>query len=120
MHSPKVLLRTKSDLQASQLGCPLVVHLCQCAAVQDEFAEADVAAPAEAAAEADVGAPAAAGARGGAGVECGPRLCHVRLHAHYAHFCAQPKHLIVKSLFTGHIYRLDKNCEHLFAGKGLK
>ena len=58
-HSPKVLLRTKSDLQASQLGCPLVVHLCQCAAVQDEFAEADVAAPAEAAAEADVGAPAA-------------------------------------------------------------
>ena len=55
MHSPKVLLRTKSDLQASQLGCPLVVHLCQCAAVQDEFAEADVgaaAAAAEAAAEA--------------------------------------------------------------------
>ena len=48
MHSPKVLLRTKSDLQASQLGCPLVVHLCQCAAVQDEFAEADVAAPAAA------------------------------------------------------------------------
>ena len=54
MHSPKVLLRTKSDLQASQLGCPLVVHLCQCAAVQDEFAEADVGAPpsAEAAAAA--------------------------------------------------------------------
>ena len=50
MHSPKVLLRTKSDLQASQLGCPLVVHLCQCAAVQDEFAEADVGAAAAAAA----------------------------------------------------------------------
>ena len=52
MHSPKVLLQTKSDLQASQLGCPLVVHLCQCAAVQDEFAEADVGAAAAAAAEA--------------------------------------------------------------------
>ena len=54
MHSPKVLLRTKSDLQASQLGCPLVVHLCQCAAVQDEFAEADVGAAAAAAGVAGV------------------------------------------------------------------
>ena len=52
MHSPKVLLRTKSDLQAWQLGCPLVVHLCQCAAVQDEFAEADVGAAAATAAAA--------------------------------------------------------------------
>ena len=55
MHSPKVLLRTKSDLQASQLGCPLVVHLCQCAAVQDEFAEADVGAAAAAAAATEAG-----------------------------------------------------------------
>ena len=55
MHSPKVLLQTKSDLQASQLGCPLVVHLCQCAAVQDEFAEADVGAAVAAAAAAEAG-----------------------------------------------------------------
>ena len=51
---------------------------------------------------------------------CGPRLCHVRLHAHCAHSSAQPKHLIAKILYTRHIYGLNKNCEHLFAGKGLE
>ena len=72
------------------------MHLCQCAAVQDEFAEADVGAAAAEAGE----------------LQVRTRLCHVRLHAHCAHLSAQPKHLIVKIPYTRHIYELHKNYEH--------